>query len=1145
MGVINGIEIKHSVIFFTFERLANKKFYKDRKRRVAKMKIFNLKSNKVLLISLLSLSNALDLSAIDQLPFCEGGHITSKSGQVGESQVPRDACRWLIENEQEKQIKVTLHELTSDCRDSEDEIYLLNAKRSVFGPFCAPVEQRHRRETEVNLEHEVELPSSADEIEGVFDGDAVEVIYVTAPGGYKFRFKFYFEWELIEMPLANGTFIEIGGNKDPIFPDRPVDPNTVPATGVCGPEHFAPASLGIFAYKLEQTSEPESAMEAFAKFAAAMTGFEKYFDTHFAEYCTIESTQLPCEFFHYPSDVSAQEILGHLDALVGHIIINCKEGFGHLWLKELSELRNLVGGEIPSVVVPDFSTPLVGDGHLCDECRVDSDCGDFHDKWMRCSSESRQCVCANHWIDDNGNPADGCEKFSGDYVMNHGQCSGEPVATTKATTTKVTTTTATKTTEGTPAAVPFLCGECASDSDCGKPSKLHMVCSSEGQCICDDSWTSTSQNNFDGCRTFQASYVKDETQCSPEPPTTAPPTNSDETTAIVDHANVFNVIEVGDKCPQQWLAVPMQADDNLWSSLDDGLHEHAVPMCAFENLPACTKPLFASAASSSCHSETLISNYNTVVDELARVSVSGDFDRTCLFAVAHAPCSVLDFKAVADAREFAYKFADVVKTYAIEKCGKEHLKNALAPLLMQNIDILDNAANGICPSALDELSYNEQAFDNADYASMPIITTTTSTVADTAPRTTPKPASDISGKFTTLSDGQCAAKAFGRLAPVVFNARAFDLVDADQAKASFKEFAEEIGRLGKKTVKYEGLRSSRPSCQIASSGKMPCDLLSFPSREMACQLATRTKKLFLHVRMSCNDSWIKFYGNTIASLLEAARPTSGSCPELGERMAKNKLREYTERHEDLNGGVEFREQLSSIKQEIKENRTSKYEERANRIAKKKEKGNNKEKRQQEKLKNMARKRIESAMVEVNKKQQKLEQLRIAIAAAEAGNFALLARDEESDVVVEETPEEMLMDGGQFDYYEYEAEESEEGECTVPVGLEIDEAVTFFNALVEAQASPRSKLLHNAVSHRVKRRFEDVLNFIRLGPGRCPEEGVLASCSDVALVYGGRRAKITDIIEAASQLVQNIEEQCEGASFAEHFLSVHGKADNIF
>ena len=157
------------------------------------------------------------------------------------------------------------------------------------------------------------------------------------------------------------------------------------------------------------------------------------------------------------------------------------------------------------------------------------------------------------------------------------------------------------------------------------------------------------------------------------------------------------------------------------------------------------------AASSSCHSATLISNYNTVVDELARVSVSGDFDRTCLFAVAHAPCSVLDFKAVADAREFAYKFADVVKTYAIDKCGKEHLKNALAPLLMQNIDILDNAANGICPSALNELSYDAEAFDNADYASMPTITsTTTSTVPATAPKTTP--ASDISGSELTKNN---------------------------------------------------------------------------------------------------------------------------------------------------------------------------------------------------------------------------------------------------------------------------------------------------------------------------------------------------------------------------------------------------------
>lgn len=160
----------------------------------------------------------------------------------------------------------------------------------------------------------------------MFNGDAVEVIYVTAPGGHKFRFKFYFEWELIEMPSANGTVIEIG-NSEAIAP--------FPASGVCGPEHIKSAFLGTFASKLEQTIEPESAMESYAKLVAGLDGFGRFFDSHFAEYCSIESTKYPCEFFHYPSDISAQELFGHLDALVEYITSNCDEGFGYLWREEL------------------------------------------------------------------------------------------------------------------------------------------------------------------------------------------------------------------------------------------------------------------------------------------------------------------------------------------------------------------------------------------------------------------------------------------------------------------------------------------------------------------------------------------------------------------------------------------------------------------------------------------------------------------------------------------------------------------------------------------------------------------------------------------------------------------------------------------
>jgi hypothetical protein len=37
-------------------------------------------------------------------------------------------------------------------------------------------------------------------LEGIFKADELDVVYVTTPGGYKFRFSFSFDWELIAMP---------------------------------------------------------------------------------------------------------------------------------------------------------------------------------------------------------------------------------------------------------------------------------------------------------------------------------------------------------------------------------------------------------------------------------------------------------------------------------------------------------------------------------------------------------------------------------------------------------------------------------------------------------------------------------------------------------------------------------------------------------------------------------------------------------------------------------------------------------------------------------------------------------------------------------------------------------------------------------
>ena len=128
-----------------------------------------------------------------------------------------------------------------------DKIYL-QTESAKYGPYCVGpsdrVKRRKRRSTDNNLvlssyspqfdvsyddaiddarsdvvsamaqqliEENTELELSQDEMEevdGVFASDAMDVIYVTAPGGYKFRFKFNFEWELIEMP---GAMTEVDG----------------------------------------------------------------------------------------------------------------------------------------------------------------------------------------------------------------------------------------------------------------------------------------------------------------------------------------------------------------------------------------------------------------------------------------------------------------------------------------------------------------------------------------------------------------------------------------------------------------------------------------------------------------------------------------------------------------------------------------------------------------------------------------------------------------------------------------------------------------------------------------------------------------------------------------------------------------------
>ncbi|CAG5096014.1 Oidioi.mRNA.OKI2018_I69.XSR.g14439.t1.cds [Oikopleura dioica] len=334
--------------------------------------------------------------------------------------------------------------------------------------------------------------------------------------------------------------------------------------------------------------------------------------------------------------------------------------------------------------------------------------------------------------------------------------------------------------------------------------------------------------------------------------------------------------------------------------------------------------------------------------------------------------------------------------------------------------IVDESRDNECPSLPITFNISEEEFDNLNFSELP----EKSAQMQTIDHATPRP---IVNRFTTLKDGLCAAKSFGRLAPVVFKARAFDIRNPELAIDRFKSFAEEVGKVGKKTAQLE--RRKR-KCDLANAGKMPCQLLDFPTDERACQLALRAKEVYEYMSERCDLEWRQYYGNIIDELIESSENSDGSpCSDgIDEKAMLTKTRKLSKKFKKKHG-YHFKEALAEAKAQLKQERE---DAKVSRLALKKQREQEKHNVRVEKLKTLASNRLEAAMLEVNKKQEKLEALKIAVAAAEAGNFALLERRQtkkESNV--------MLLDV--FGIEESEEEEEEEYQCSFPENLPFEEA----------------------------------------------------------------------------------------------------------
>ena len=98
--------------------------------------------------------------------------------------------------------------------------------------------------------------------------------------------------------------------------------------------------------------DPEKASENFQNFGKAMIGFDKLFEEEFNQYCDSKAQEIPCELFRFSESITIQEIVGTLVALIKHIISNCQDGFGFLWLEQLDALGRYVGGPFPQIIIP-------------------------------------------------------------------------------------------------------------------------------------------------------------------------------------------------------------------------------------------------------------------------------------------------------------------------------------------------------------------------------------------------------------------------------------------------------------------------------------------------------------------------------------------------------------------------------------------------------------------------------------------------------------------------------------------------------------------------------------------------------------------------------------------------------------------------
>ena len=90
---------------------------------------------------------------------------------------------------------------------------------------------------------------------------------------------------------------------------------------------------------------------------------------------------------------------------------------------------------------------------------------------------------------------------------------------------------------------------------------------------------------------------------------------------------------------------------------------------------------------------------------------------------------------------------------------------------------------------------------------------------------------------------------------------------------------------------------------------------------------------------------------------------------------------------------------------------------------------------------------------------------------------------------------------------------------------------------------QKRIIRSSFGRRMKTRFSSVLDFLLDNSVDCPH--FYTNCYDYEVVFGqSNRADVESLISHATELVVQLEQQCQVATFATYFLTLNGKTANM-